>query len=147
VFTLFVFCTISFVIILIFDYLNNKTIQIKICEYVDAYLHILPIAIQCPKTCENFRQFCTGEFLRHEQPTGYLNSTFHRVIKGFVLQVSERERKLKSSETVLYHCNVPQLLVLQSRNERFLTKICISTPHNHEHYIDIHVSGGRLCQS
>ena len=40
----------------------------------------------CPKTCENFRQFCTGEFLRHENPTGYLNSTFHRVIKGFVLQ-------------------------------------------------------------
>jgi hypothetical protein len=41
---------------------------------------------QCPKTCENFRQFCTGEFLRNEQPTGYLNSLFHRVIKGFVLQ-------------------------------------------------------------
>ncbi|OEU16640.1 cyclophilin type peptidyl-prolyl cis-trans isomerase [Fragilariopsis cylindrus CCMP1102] len=40
----------------------------------------------CPKTCENFRQFCTGEFLQNEQPTGYLNSTFHRVIKGFVLQ-------------------------------------------------------------
>jgi peptidyl-prolyl isomerase H (cyclophilin H) len=43
-------------------------------------------ARDCPKTCENFRQFCTGEFLRHEQPTGYKNSTFHRVIKGFVLQ-------------------------------------------------------------
>lgn len=40
----------------------------------------------CPKTCENFRQLCTGEFLRNEQPTGYLRSTFHRVIKGFVLQ-------------------------------------------------------------
>lgn len=40
----------------------------------------------CPKTCENFRQFCTGEFLRHEQPTGYKNCTFHRVIRGFVLQ-------------------------------------------------------------
>ncbi|KAG7352603.1 peptidyl-prolyl cis-trans isomerase [Nitzschia inconspicua] len=40
----------------------------------------------CPKTCENFRQLCTGEFLRNEQPTGYLNCTFHRVIKGFVLQ-------------------------------------------------------------
>mmetsp|Transcript_25071 Transcript_25071/g.58787 ORF Transcript_25071/g.58787 Transcript_25071/m.58787 type:complete len:198 (-) Transcript_25071:1063-1656(-) len=40
----------------------------------------------CPRTCENFRQFCTGEFLRHEQPTGYKGSTFHRVIRGFVLQ-------------------------------------------------------------
>ncbi len=43
-------------------------------------------AQDCPKTSENFRQFCTGEFLRFEQPTGYKNSTFHRVIKGFVLQ-------------------------------------------------------------
>ena len=40
----------------------------------------------CPKTCENFRQFCTGEYLQYEQPTGYKHSTFHRVIKGFVLQ-------------------------------------------------------------
>lgn len=43
-------------------------------------------AQDCPKTAENFRQFCTGEFLRFEQPTGYKNCTFHRVIKGFVLQ-------------------------------------------------------------
>ena len=31
-------------------------------------------------------QFCTGEFLKNQQPTGYKNSTFHRVIKvGFLL--------------------------------------------------------------
>ena len=42
---------------------------------------------QCPKTCENFRQFCTGEFTSsqfNQQPTGYKGSTFHRVIKDFV---------------------------------------------------------------
>ena len=41
----------------------------------------------CPKTCENFRQFCTGEFTSsqfNQQPTGYKGSTFHRVIKDFV---------------------------------------------------------------
>lgn len=41
---------------------------------------------QCPKTCENFRQFCTGEFLRNEQPLGYKGSKIHRIIKGFMIQ-------------------------------------------------------------
>jgi peptidyl-prolyl isomerase H (cyclophilin H) len=40
----------------------------------------------CPKTCENFRQFCTGEYLENSQPVGYLNSTFHRVMAGFMIQ-------------------------------------------------------------
>lgn len=40
----------------------------------------------CPKTCENFRQFCTGEHTDAvtRAPMGYKNSTFHRVIKDFV---------------------------------------------------------------
>lgn len=40
----------------------------------------------CPKTCENFRQFCTGEFKRDGVPVGYKKATFHRVIKGFMIQ-------------------------------------------------------------
>eukprot|EP00924_Labyrinthula_sp_SR-Ha-C_P006807 maker-scaffold_8-snap-gene-1.41-mRNA-1 protein AED:0.31 eAED:0.31 QI:19/0.5/0.33/0.66/1/1/3/0/290 len=39
-----------------------------------------------PKTVENFRQFCTGEHKLNRKPAGYLNSTFHRVVKGFVIQ-------------------------------------------------------------
>lgn len=34
-----------------------------------------------PKTAENFRQFCTGEFRKDGVPIGYKNCQFHRVIK------------------------------------------------------------------
>jgi peptidyl-prolyl isomerase H (cyclophilin H) len=40
----------------------------------------------CPKTAENFRQLCTGEFLQNDQPTGYKNCDFHRVVKDFMVQ-------------------------------------------------------------
>jgi peptidyl-prolyl isomerase H (cyclophilin H) len=39
-----------------------------------------------PRAAENFRQFCTGEFLRNGVPLGYKGCAFHRVIKGFMIQ-------------------------------------------------------------
>jgi peptidyl-prolyl isomerase H (cyclophilin H) len=39
-----------------------------------------------PKTSENFRQFCTGEFKRNGIPQGYKNAPFHRIIKDFMVQ-------------------------------------------------------------
>jgi peptidyl-prolyl isomerase H (cyclophilin H) len=34
-----------------------------------------------PKTAENVRQMCTGEFLVNSKPTGYKNCVFHKVTK------------------------------------------------------------------
>lgn len=39
-----------------------------------------------PKTAENFRQLCTGEHKKSGVPVGFKNSTFHRVIKDFMVQ-------------------------------------------------------------
>ncbi|KAI0983073.1 hypothetical protein GJ496_005807 [Pomphorhynchus laevis] len=39
-----------------------------------------------PRTAENFRQFCTGEYRCDGVPIGYKNAPFHRVIKDFMIQ-------------------------------------------------------------
>ncbi|CAK0780694.1 cytochrome P450 monooxygenase 22 [Coccomyxa viridis] len=40
----------------------------------------------CPKTTENFRQLCTGEYRKNGMPEGYKGCTLHRIIKGFMVQ-------------------------------------------------------------
>eukprot|EP01126_Amoeba_proteus_P059424 TRINITY_DN775_c0_g1_i1.p1 TRINITY_DN775_c0_g1~~TRINITY_DN775_c0_g1_i1.p1 ORF type:complete len:183 (+),score=34.72 TRINITY_DN775_c0_g1_i1:70-618(+) len=40
----------------------------------------------CPRTAENFRQFCTGEFVKNAKPVGYKGCCFHRVVNGFMIQ-------------------------------------------------------------
>ncbi|WZN66971.1 cyclophilin-type peptidyl-prolyl cis-trans isomerase [Chloropicon roscoffensis] len=39
-----------------------------------------------PRTSENFRQLCTGEFRKSGQPLGYKHCKFHRVIQDFMIQ-------------------------------------------------------------
>ena len=38
-----------------------------------------------PKTAENFRQLCTGEFRLNNRPMGFKNAPFHRIIKDFMI--------------------------------------------------------------
>ena len=40
-------------------------------------------ADRVPRTAENFRQFCTGEMRRSDQPVGYKGAPFHRVINDY----------------------------------------------------------------
>mmetsp|Transcript_24731 Transcript_24731/g.69440 ORF Transcript_24731/g.69440 Transcript_24731/m.69440 type:complete len:213 (+) Transcript_24731:102-740(+) len=57
----------------------------------------------CPKTCENFRQFCTGEHLKNEQPIGYKNTIFHRVIKDFMIQGGDFIKHDGTGKTNIYN--------------------------------------------
>jgi len=48
--------------------------------HLELFSHIVP------KTCENFRQFCTGEHVVNRVPQGYRGSKFHRGDQGFMIQ-------------------------------------------------------------
>ncbi|XP_953671.1 cyclophilin, putative [Theileria annulata] len=50
-------------------------------------LKIELFADKVPKTCENFRKFCTGEHKQNMVPVGYKGTKFSKVIKDYMVQV------------------------------------------------------------
>lgn len=46
----------------------------------------------CPRTCENFRQLCTGEYRPKGTPLGYKDTRMHRIVPGFMVQGGDVER-------------------------------------------------------
>lgn len=77
---------------------------------------------QCPKTATNFKDYCTGERLQNEQPVGYKDCTFHRVIKGFMVQVR--------SHYSTSNCKILRLLIMYTWTDvtvcMYFANICFS---------------------
>ena len=70
-------------------------------------LKIELFADTCPKTAENFRQFCCGEYKRNSNPIGYKGSQFHRVIKSFMIQGGDFENSDGTGRISIYGSSFP----------------------------------------
>ncbi|EFA79571.1 U4/U6 small nuclear ribonucleoprotein [Heterostelium album PN500] len=55
-----------------------------------------------PRTAENFRQFCTGEYRKSGVPIGFKGCKFHKVSKDFMIQGGDFVKGDGSGRTSIY---------------------------------------------
>jgi peptidyl-prolyl isomerase H (cyclophilin H) len=81
--------------------------DVSIAGVMTGRLKIELFADVCPKTAENFRQFCVGEYKKSNLSVGYKNCPFHRVIKAFMIQGGDFENKDGTGRLSIYGSSFP----------------------------------------
>ena len=68
--------------------INNPVVffDLQIGTYKAGRVKMELFADVVPKTAENFRQMCTGEFQMYNKPAGFKGTKFHRIEKDFMIQ-------------------------------------------------------------
>lgn len=86
---------------------NNPVVffDISISGHLIGRIKIELFAHIVPKTAENFRQLCTGEYKKNNLPQGYKNAPFHRIIKDFMIQGGDFVRGDGTGSTSIYGDN------------------------------------------
>ena len=53
----------------------------------------------CPITCKNFRELCLGFVRKDQSRISYINTEFHRVVKGQYIQGGDIRKMTDSAES------------------------------------------------